>query len=103
MNETVKKVDPRYDVNNDTFISIDDELKPRLLEKLKSFSVMTTGEKCNALVAPCPVWLNSQFALAPNLEIIENIPANISVLIVQGENDADTPIQQALLLQQKLT
>jgi hypothetical protein len=31
MNETVKKVDPRYDVNNDTFISIDDELKPRLL------------------------------------------------------------------------
>lgn len=103
MNETVKRFDPRYEVNNDTFISIDDELKPRLLEKLKSFSVMTTGEKCNVLVAPCPIWLNSQLALAPNLEIIGNIPANISILIVQGENDADTPIQQALLLQQKLT
>ncbi len=103
LNETTERIDPQYDVNNDTFISIENELKPRLLEKLESYSVVTTGEKCNALVAPCPIWLNSHFALAPNLEIIGNVPTNVSILILQGENDADTPIQQAFLLQQKLT
>jgi dipeptidyl aminopeptidase/acylaminoacyl peptidase len=41
--------------------------------------------------------------LTPNLDIIDKVPSNISVLILQGENDADTPIQQAFLLQQKLT
>jgi dipeptidyl aminopeptidase/acylaminoacyl peptidase len=41
--------------------------------------------------------------LAPNLDIISKVPSNVSILILQGENDSDTPIQQALLLQQKLT
>jgi len=103
LNETVERVDPQYDLNNDTFISIENELKPRLLEKLKSYSVVSTGEKCNALIAPCPIWLNSHFTLVPNLEIIGNVPANVSILILQGENDVDTLIQQAFLLQQKLT
>jgi dipeptidyl aminopeptidase/acylaminoacyl peptidase len=34
---------------------------------------------------------------------MNNVPSNISILILQGENDSDTPIQQAFLLQQKLT
>lgn len=103
LNETVKRVDPQYDLDNDTFISIENELKPRLLEKLKPYSVVSTGEKCNALIGPCPIWLNSHFTLVPNLEIIGNVPTNVSILILQGENDVDTPIQQAFLLQQKLT
>jgi dipeptidyl aminopeptidase/acylaminoacyl peptidase len=41
--------------------------------------------------------------LTPNLDIIDKVPSNISILILQGENDSDTPIQQAFLLQQKLT
>ena len=41
--------------------------------------------------------------MTPNLDIIDKVPSNISILILQGENDSDTPIQQAFLLQQKLT
>ncbi len=102
-NATSDRMNSQYDVNNDTFININDELKPRLLDKLESMSVVKTGEKCNGLVFPCPIWINSQYSLASNLDIIDNVPTNISILILQGENDTDTPIQQAFLLQQKLT
>ncbi|HYO07154.1 MAG TPA: alpha/beta fold hydrolase, partial [Phototrophicaceae bacterium] len=103
VNETAKLMDEQYDINNDTLISINDELKPRLIDKLESLSVMTPGEKCDGLTGPCPIWLNSHFSLTPNLEVIGNVPSNVSILIQQGENDSDTPIQQAFLLQQKLT
>ena len=103
MNGTTKLMDEQYDTNNDTLISINDELKPRLIDKVESVSVVTPGEKCDGLTGPCPIWLNSHFSLTPNLDIIGNVPSNISILIQQGENDSDTPIQQALLLQQKLT
>ena len=53
--------------------------------------------------SPCPIWLNSQYSLTPNLDIIDKVPSNISILIQHGENDSHTPIQQAFLLQQKLT
>lgn len=35
--------------------------------------------------------------------MIGNIPSGNSVLILQGENDSQTPIEQGLLLQQRLT
>jgi dipeptidyl aminopeptidase/acylaminoacyl peptidase len=41
--------------------------------------------------------------LQPNLDIIGNISSNTSILILQGENETQTPVQQAFLLQQKLT
>lgn len=103
INATFYGMNSQYDFNNDTFININDELKPRLLDKLESMSVVKTGEKCNGLVVPCSIWINSQYSLASNLDIIDNVPTNISILILQGENDTDTPIQQAFLLQQKLT
>ena len=37
------------------------------------------------------------------LNIIGNVSSNTSILILQGENDTQTPVQQAFLLQQKLT
>ena len=100
---TGEQLGPQYDMNNDTLISINDELKPRQLDKLKSFTAVIPNEKCNGLSGPCPIWLHSQYSLLPNVDIIDKVPSNISVLILQGENDSDTPIQQALLLQQKLT
>lgn len=103
LNGTDKNLNRQYDINNDTFISINDELKPRLMNQAKSLAVVTPGEKCNGLRGPCPIWINSQYSLAPNLDIIDKVPSNKSVLILQGENDSDTPIQQAFLLQQKLT
>ncbi len=103
INGTDKTLNRQYDINNDTFISINDELKPRLMDQAKSLAVITPGEKCNGLKGPCPIWINSQYSLTPNLDIIDKVPSNTSVLILQGENDSDTPIQQAFLLQQKLT
>ncbi|HEY6587271.1 MAG TPA: prolyl oligopeptidase family serine peptidase [Nitrososphaeraceae archaeon] len=62
---------------------------------------MTPGEKCT--VSRCPIWIKSEYALQPNLDIIGNISSNTSILILQGENETQTPVQQAFLLQQKLT
>ncbi|HYX56300.1 MAG TPA: alpha/beta fold hydrolase [Nitrososphaeraceae archaeon] len=102
VNGTAEQLNPQYNINNDTFISIIDELKPRLIDQLKSLSVVTPGEKCSGL-KPCPIWLTSHFSSIPNLDIISKVPSDTSILILQGKNDTDTPIQQAFLLQQKLT
>ena len=51
-NGTVQRLNPQYDINNDTLISINDELKPKQLDKLKSLAVVTPGEKCNGLTGP---------------------------------------------------
>jgi uncharacterized protein len=101
-NGTSKQLSPQFDVNNDTFVSIDDELKPRLIDRLRSLSVVTPGEKC--VVATCPILLKSHYALQPpTSNLIGNISSNTSILIIQGENDSMAPIQQAFLLQQELT
>ena len=46
-NGTAERLNPQYNINNDTFISINDELKPKLIDHLKSMSVVKKGEKCN--------------------------------------------------------
>ena len=35
----------------------------------------------------------------PALNIIGNVSSNTSILILQGENDSQTPVEQAFLLQ----
>jgi predicted esterase len=102
-NGTAEQLNPQYNINNDTSISINDELKPRLIDQLRSAPVVTPGEKCNVLKGPCPIWLTSHFSLIPNLDIISKVPSDTSILIQQGKNDTDTPVQQAFLLQQRLT
>ncbi|MDQ4012506.1 MAG: alpha/beta fold hydrolase [Thermoproteota archaeon] len=101
VNGASEQLHPQYDMNNDTFISINDELKPRLIGVLKSLSVVTPDEKC--LAGLCPIWLTSQYFSIPTLDIISNVPSDTSILIQQGKNDSQTPIQQAFLLQQELT
>ena len=93
----------QYNMNNDTFISINDELKPKLIEYLKSLSVVTQGKKCKAVGEVCPFWLRSKYSSIPPLDIISKVPSDTSILIQQGKNDSQTPIQQAFLLQQRLT
>ncbi len=101
INGTVEQLNPQYNINNDTFISINDELKPRLIDQLRSASVVTQDEKCG--LKPCPIWLKSQYSAIPNLDIISKVPFNTSILILNGKNDSQTPIQHAFLLQQRLT
>ena len=100
INGTVEQLNPQYNRNNDTFISINDELKPRLIDQLRSASVVTQHEKCG--LKPCPIWLKSQYSAIPNLDVIGKVPFSTSILVLNGKNDSQTPIQHALLLQQKL-
>jgi uncharacterized protein len=98
------QLNPKYNTNKDVYISINNELKPKLVEQLNSASVVRPGEKCNPLAAlPCPIWIKSQYALEPTLNIIGNVPPATSILILQGENDTQTPLQEAFVLQQILT
>jgi pimeloyl-ACP methyl ester carboxylesterase len=98
-NGTKHQLNPKYNTNNDAYISINNELKPKLIAQLKSLSVVTPGKKCTGT---CPIWFRSHYALEPTLNIIGNVPPKTSILILQGENDTQTPVHQAFLLQQAL-
>ncbi|MRN69237.1 MAG: alpha/beta fold hydrolase [Nitrosopumilales archaeon] len=82
-------------------ISIEKQLNPLLIkgyENLTAFNLL----KCNNF-EPCPVWLRSAFSLIPTLSIIGNVSKSTGILILNGDNDSLTPVQQAFLLQQRLT
>ena len=107
-----KLLKPEYNPNKNAYINIDQELKPALIEKAKSFfspsssKTTTTSSdssgKCMNLEG-CPLYQSSFFALEPNVITITNVPSNTSILILNGENDTQTPVHGAFLLQQKLT
>jgi uncharacterized protein len=104
-----KLLNPEYNPNKDTYININTELRPALIEKAKSFfspsSASTSSEssgKCTNLEG-CPLYASSFLALEPNLSTITNVPSNTSILILNGENDTQAPVYGAFLLQQKLT
>lgn len=102
---------PEYNPNNDTYINIETEIKPALIELAKSFPSplpsssipsSVSSEKCTNLEG-CRIWYNSFTAFEPNLNTISKVPSNTSILILNGENDTQTPVEGAMLLQQKLT
>jgi uncharacterized protein len=80
---------PGLDANNDTLVEIDQELLPFALALFEQ-------------TAADP-WLQSHREIAPNLVAIENLRPTIRILILQGEEDNQTYLEQALLLEQKLT
>ncbi len=82
-------------------INIEREFKPLLVKIYKNFTSFNSS-KCN-LLGPCPAWWESVSSLVPNLSIIGNISKSTDVLLLNGENDSQTPVQQAFLLQQRLT
>ncbi|MFZ0896124.1 MAG: prolyl oligopeptidase family serine peptidase [Candidatus Nitrosopolaris sp.] len=90
--------------NNTTeagYISIEKQLNPLLIkgyENLTSFNL----SKCNSL-EQCPVGYKALFSLIPTLSIIGNVSKSTGILMLNGENDSLTPVQQAFLLQQRLT
>jgi hypothetical protein len=96
-----QQLNPKYNTNKDAYISIKSELKPLLEKNLEMASAVTPGEKC--INDPCPIWIRSHYALEPTLSIIGNISSATNILILNGENDTQTPVQQSFLLQQRLT
>jgi hypothetical protein len=98
---TQQQLNTKYNTTNDVSISINNELKPILVEEFESVSVVTPGEKCTTNL--CPIWIQSHRALEPTLSIIGNVSSDTSILILNGENDTQTPSQGVFLLQQRLT
>ena len=83
------------------YISIDKQLNPLLTKGFENFTAFNLS-KCNNL-GGCPIMLRSLFSLIPNLSIIGNVSKSTGILMLNGENDSQTIVQQAFLLQQRLT
>ena len=79
---------PGIDANNDNLINIDQELLPFRLAELAEFEAIP--------------WFQSHNQLNSTIDIIGNLNST-NILILQGEADIQTPLEQALLLEQKLT
>jgi pimeloyl-ACP methyl ester carboxylesterase len=81
---------PGLDANNDNRIAIDQELIPSALALFEQ-------------TAADP-WLQFHRQIEPNLIAIEKLrPTTIRILLLEGEEDNQTYLEQALLLEQKLT
>ena len=83
------------------YISIDKQLIPLLTKGFENFTAFNLS-KCNEL-GGCPVMRSSLSSLIPTLSIIGNVSKSSGILLLNGENDSLTPVQQAFLLQQRLT
>jgi uncharacterized protein len=81
------------------YISIEKDLKPLLVDRIVSL----TAKNATCNVEGCPIWWRSHFNLGSTLGMIGNVSSSTGILILQGENDTKTPVQQAFMLQQRLT
>ena len=95
-----KLLKSEYNPNNNRYININTELKP-MLEK--RFENAFEGSKCEPTKGPCPIYLKSILGLKPTLSIIGNVSSSTGILILTGQNDSGSPVQQSFLLQQRLT
>ena len=95
-----------YNPNNDAYINIETELKPALIEQSKKFFLPSPSSNASVTctnLEGCPMYSESFMKLEPILITIIKVPLTTSILILNGENDTQTPVEGALLLQQKLT
>lgn len=87
---------PGIDANMDGYFDIENELKPL---QTAFFDLYTSSDPDSPYYW---VWLQSHFALKDTaLDLIGNVSA--SILILQGEGDTQTMVEQAFLLEQRLT
>jgi hypothetical protein len=87
--------------NTTEHVSIEKQIRPALIKYYENQTAFNLS-KCNN-IRGCPVWLRSELNLIPTLSIIGNISNSTGILILNGENDSQTTVQQAFLLQQRLT
>ena len=87
-------------INKDRYVNIDKELRSVLEKRMEK---VFEGSKCdNPIDGPCPIYLKSLLNLTSTLGIIDNVSSSTGILILHGQNDSGSRVQQALLLQQKL-
>ena len=87
--------------NTSGYINIEKQFRPLMVkayENITAFNLL----KCN-YVGICPILIRSLDNMIPNLSIIGNVSKTTGILLLNGENDSQTPVQQAFLLQQRLT
>ena len=95
----IKNQTEKFDISSQ--ISIQKQIRPALIKYYENETALNLS-KCTD-IRGCPLWFRSEFNLIPNLSIIGNISKSTNVLILNGENDSQTTVQQAFLLQQRLT
>src|SRR6188472_1132592 len=96
-------------------ISIENNLKSTLISAYNNVTFPTDSallSKCldvqygyfewNSGLEGCPKWMRSHSDLQSTLSMIGNVSSGIGILILQGENDTATPLEQGLQLQQRL-
>jgi uncharacterized protein len=83
------------------YVDIENQLKPLLEQVFENITSGDTEAKCPA--GTCPIWIRSHGELEPTLSVIGNVSHPTDILIINGENDTQTPVQQAFLLEQRLT
>src|SRR5215210_4711775 len=91
------------DATTTSSIDIDRQVKPLLEKELEEFTKEADGNARCDNPEGCPIWFNSAVDLEPNLSVIGNLSKSTSVLMLNGENDPLTPVQQSFLLHQRLT
>jgi len=93
----------KYIPSTNGYVSIDRQLRPTLIKGFENDTASKwLDSKCND-IGGCPKWAKSYFNMIPNLSIIGNVSKSTGILLLNGENDSQTPVQQAFLLQQRLT
>jgi uncharacterized protein len=85
-----------------TSIDIERQVRPLLEKALEEFTMADVNARCDNPEG-CPTWYNSAVNLEPNVSVIGNLSKSTSVLMLNGENDPLTPVQQSFLLEQRLT
>ena len=83
------------------YVSIQKQIRPELIKYYENETAFNLS-KCND-IRGCPVWFRSESSLIPTLSIIGNVSNSTGILLLNGENDSATPVQQTFLLQQRLT
>jgi pimeloyl-ACP methyl ester carboxylesterase len=83
------------------YIDIENELKPLLEQVFENIESGDTEAKCP--VGTCPLWIRSHGELEPTLSFIGNVSNSTDILMMNGENDSQSTVQQAFLLEQRLT
>ncbi len=82
-------------------VSIQKQIRPALIKYYENESAFNLS-KCHD-IRGCPIWFRSESSLTPTLSIIGNVSKSTGILLLNGENDSATPVQQTFLLQQRLT